>query len=107
MKNTYSFEGQDMISSSILRQIKKGTYIDIGSNHPIKNNDTYYFYKSGWEGIIIEPNKKFNSLYKKYRPKDCHKNFLIFIKKNYKFFFFKDNTLSTSDIKTIKRYKKK
>ena len=27
MKNTYSFEGQDMISSSILRQIKKGTYM--------------------------------------------------------------------------------
>ena len=46
-------------------------------------------------------------LYKKYRPKDCLHNFLIGIKKNYKFFFFKDNTLSTSDIKTIKRYKKK
>jgi len=46
MKKSYSFEGQDMIALSILRNVnKKGLYIDVGAGHPIQENDTYALYK--------------------------------------------------------------
>jgi hypothetical protein len=34
-KNSYSFEGSDLIISSLLRNVSKGIYIDVGANHPI------------------------------------------------------------------------
>ena len=78
MKKSYSFEGQDMIALSILRNVnKKGFYIDVGAGHPIQENDTYALYKKNWRGILVEPLLTYNSLYKKYRPGDFIFNNLI------------------------------
>ena len=35
---------------------KKGTYLDLGCFHPIRDNNTYLMYKSGWSGINIDLN---------------------------------------------------
>ena len=69
MSYSYSLEGQDRIILSILRKVKKGFYIDIGSNDPVVNNDTYLLYKKGWSGVLVEPYNRFNILYKKKGPK--------------------------------------
>lgn len=55
---SYSQYGEDLICSNIFQflKIQNPTYIDIGANHPIMGNNTYYFYKNGSRGILIEPN---------------------------------------------------
>jgi hypothetical protein len=51
-------------------QIPKPTYIDIGTNHPYKCNNTFYFYNRGSKGVCIEPDQQFAPLIKKYRKRD-------------------------------------
>lgn len=34
---------------------KSGTYIDIGSGRPVKGSNTFFFYRRGWRGILIDP----------------------------------------------------
>lgn len=45
-------------------------YVDIGANHPINDNNTYFFYRKKGHGIIIEPNKSLCEIANKERPSD-------------------------------------
>ena len=40
-KKYYSFSGVDIILEKIFKNHCKGIYIDVGCQHPIKNNNTY------------------------------------------------------------------
>ncbi len=53
---------------------QKGFYIDVGVNHPIKLSNTYLLYKSGWQGLTIEPIPFFYRLNQQFRPRDIHLN---------------------------------
>ena len=53
-KGYYSFSGVDIIIENIFRNQNNGFYIDVGCQHPIKNNNTYHLYKKGWVGINID-----------------------------------------------------
>ena len=55
-QTTYSQTGEDLILDILLKDKPKGFYIDIGGNHPKKFNNTFLFYKKGWDGINVEPN---------------------------------------------------
>ena len=44
-KNYYSFSGVDVIIENIFRNNNNGFYIDVGCQHPIKNNNTYHLHK--------------------------------------------------------------
>jgi len=33
----------------------KGFYLDIGSGDPVRGSNTYFLYKQGWTGILIDP----------------------------------------------------
>lgn len=69
-KNTYSFNSLDLLLMFIFKNKKKGFYIDIGCNHPIKYNNTYLFYKKGWSGINIDLDIKNINLFNFARPRD-------------------------------------
>ena len=53
-KNSYSLGGVDLLVNYLFRNKKLGVYIDVGCNHPIKNNNTYLLHKRGWSGINID-----------------------------------------------------
>ena len=53
-KKSYSLSSVDLIIDYLFKNIKKGVYIDVGCNHPIKFNNTYLLYKRGWSGINID-----------------------------------------------------
>ena len=65
-KKSYSLSNVDLIIDRIFKKKKKGFFIDVGCNHPIKHNNTYLLYKKGWTGINIdldlESIKQFNQL---------------------------------------------
>ena len=48
---------------------KKRIYFDIGANHPIQSNNTYFFEKKGWGGYAFEPNPELEKLWKKRKAK--------------------------------------
>lgn len=72
---SYSQVGEDKLIDflmSYFTEIDRNniTYVDIGMNHPIIDNNTYFFYKKNGKGLLIEPNKDFCEIASKKRPKD-------------------------------------
>ena len=69
-KKSYSLSNIDVVIDYIFKGIKKGIYIDIGCNHPIKHNNTYLLHKRGWRGINVDSDKTSIKLFNKYRKND-------------------------------------
>ena len=76
-KSSYSISNVDLIIDRIFSKIKKGIYVDIGCNHPIKYNNTYLLYKKGWNGINVDSDEKSISEFKRFRGDDHNVNSLI------------------------------
>jgi hypothetical protein len=55
---SFSQFGEDLILDSFFEKngIESGFYVEIGAFEPIYLSNTYYFYKKGWNGLLIEPN---------------------------------------------------
>jgi FkbM family methyltransferase len=65
---------EDYVLGYVFEGVRRGSYIDVGANHPLGSNVTALFYLRGWRGITIEPNPVFAPLYAKLRPEDTHLN---------------------------------
>ena len=50
----YSQFGEDSILEKYLEE-NKGFYLDIGSGDPVRGSNTFFLYKKGWSGILIDP----------------------------------------------------
>lgn len=60
---SYAQDKEDIILSDLLKDVKKGFYIDVGANSPDIYSVTKLFYEQGWCGVNIEPlPDKFNEL---------------------------------------------
>ena len=65
--------GQDKFVLNILNFKKNGYFIELGSNHPIKFNNTYLLEKKyNWKGIMVEYEDTYLDLYKIYRKNSLH-----------------------------------
>ena len=76
-KISYSFNAVDLIIDYIFKNKNNGFYLDVGSQHPISNNNTYLLFKRGWSGINIDLDKKNIDLFNMARPNDINLNFAI------------------------------
>ena len=47
-----------------------GTYVDIGSGHPIRGSNTYALYQRGWSGLLVDPLVGNVQLSERLRPRD-------------------------------------
>jgi len=64
---------QDKYVLTMLKNKTNGVFIEIGSNHPIKINNSYLLEsKYNWTGIMVEYDKKWLNSYKINRPKSIH-----------------------------------
>lgn len=72
ISNTYSQTGEDVIVAYLLSSlgIKKPTYLDLGTCHPIAANNTYLFYTQGSRGVCVEANPALLEEIKKVRAGD-------------------------------------
>lgn len=105
---SYSSYGEDSLFNGVLKRLSwimqknlfdQNTYIDIGSFHPVKDSNTYFLYKNGWAGTLVDPNNYFNVLVHELRPHDILYNCAVDIESGTKeFYMFGDmdssNTLS-------------
>ncbi len=108
-KISYSISNVDLIIDRIFSKNRKGVYIDLGCNHPIKYNNTYLLHKRGWEGINIDSDRKSIEEFKKLRKKDHNVNELVSSKKNkIKYYFYHERSaLNTVDPYIVRKRKAK
>ena len=108
-KSSYSISNVDLIIDRIFSKIKKGIYVDIGCNHPIKYNNTYLLYKKGWNGINVDSDEKSISEFKRFRRDDHNVNSLISgSRKKLNYYFYHDRSaLNTVDSKLARQRKTK
>jgi hypothetical protein len=51
---SYSQFGEDLEIRKWLPE-NQGFYIEIGSGYPISGSNSFYFYRLGWKGVVIDP----------------------------------------------------
>ena len=98
---SYSQASQDLFYMKALKYKNNGYFLEIGSNDPIKHNNTYLAEsRYGWKGIMVEYDTQFLQLYKEHRPNSIH---IIndATKIDYKDLFIKNNVQSTLDFLQI------
>ncbi len=69
---SYAQELEDVILWSVLKDVEKGFYIDVGANDPTHISVTKFFYDKGWNGINIEPLRSKCILLEEKRPRDIN-----------------------------------
>lgn len=75
-RRTFSQEGEDALAAKYLPE-KSGSYIDIGSGRPASGNNTYYFYRRGRRGILIDSLANNRRMSQKLRKSDTSYQILI------------------------------
>ena len=73
-KETYSQYCEDLSLKELLPILSPEDciYIEIGANQPTQISNTYLFYRKGFHGIVVEPNREMTSLFRRFRPRDIH-----------------------------------
>lgn len=70
VRGSYAQNYDDLILNNIFSHINKGIYLEIGAYHPTRLSNTYYFYKKGWKGYVVEPNPEVYNIFRQIRPRD-------------------------------------
>jgi len=98
----YSQNGEDLILNRLLKDQKKGFYIDIGAHHPIRFSNTHFFYKKGWNGINVDSMPGSMKLFELIRKRDINLETGIASKKGtLTYYQFNEPALNTFDIKEV------
>lgn len=75
-KGFYSQFGQDFFIENFFERAYgknyHGFFVDIGANHPIYINNSYFFEIKGWRGIAVDPLKTFVNDWKELRSTILH-----------------------------------
>ena len=69
---SFAQSGEDLIAHFIFHylQLPKVTYLDVGAHDPVAMNNTYFFYRSGFRGVLVEPNVEMCKKLRAVRPED-------------------------------------
>ena len=96
---------EDIVIEKILKKLKinkKGFYVDVGCNHPVRNNNTFLLHKKGWEGVNIDVNKFSIDLFNHARPKDVNIAALISNQKKFiELYYQKEFSVLNTTIKSL------
>ena len=109
-KRTNSQCGEDAIMAYVLANLAvpfdKCSYLDLGANHPIEGNNTYFFYTQGARGVLVEANPELIFDLKEKRPKDIVLNKCVSNETGLvsKFYVMSDDGLSTASQKSAEEF---
>lgn len=69
---SYASRAEDIIVDRIRKQIgiPQFSYLDVGSNDPVRGNMTYYFYLQGFRGVLVDPYPGIVKSTREFRPED-------------------------------------
>ncbi len=105
-KRSFAQAGEDVIAASLIKK-RKGIYVDFGAYHPKQFSNTYYFYKKGWRGVVIDPNQKMEAAFKRCRKRDVFVNLGVAGKKDImEYILFDEAACNTFSAEVAEEYKK-
>jgi FkbM family methyltransferase len=67
---SYGQNREDVVLRRALRDVRTGSYVDVGANDPRLYSLTRGFYDQGWSGITVEPVPHFAAAHRRDRPRD-------------------------------------
>ena len=67
---SYAQNLEDVVLWRALRDIERGTYVDVGAFDPVVDSVTWAFYRHGWRGALVEPVPWLASALRDRRPGD-------------------------------------
>jgi hypothetical protein len=73
-KGSFSQHGEEEFLARYFYGQRHGKYIDIGCSHPFRISNSYGLYRSGWDGIAVDPIPVFSKLFRMWRPRDTFLN---------------------------------
>lgn len=101
---SYSQNFEDYRLHRALSDIKNGAYIDIGAWEPQYHSVSYNFYKQGWRGLNVEPQKQSYEKLVALRPEDININKFVTTKNEpINFYNVLNSGLSSSDLHLIEQ----
>jgi FkbM family methyltransferase len=73
---SFAQSGEDLIANFIFDYLKivDISYLDVGAYDPVRINNTYYFYRKGFRGVLVEPNVTMCEKLRAVRPRDTTLN---------------------------------
>lgn len=105
--SSYSQAGEDAIVRFLFfdKKMNRITYLDIGTNIPDDNNNTYLFYQTGSRGVCVEADETMIKQIKKTRPEDTVLNYGVSIgdEQSADFYIFDVKGLNTFDKEEAER----
>lgn len=107
---SFSQFGEDLIINQALNIIREQniSYLDIGANHPYLLSNTYFFYRKGFSGTLVEPDPYLcKKLYNRKRDRilNCGVSFGESIE-SAKLYIMNARVLNTFSLKEAKRIEK-
>lgn len=69
---SYAQNGEDVVLQRAFGDQPKGFYIDVGACHPVEDSVTRHFYRKGWRGVNIEPDRALHAALAADRPEDIN-----------------------------------
>jgi len=98
-RTSYAQCGEDLILNHIFQALKieKPTYLDIGAHDPKYISNTYFFYKNGAGGVLVEPDHELCRKITKTRSRDICLNVGVSVdaRKEADFYIMNSRTLNT------------
>ena len=105
--HSYSQCSEDLVLDKLLKSKKKGFYVDVGAYDPYRFSNTMRFYRRGWRGINIEPDRGRWERFTLVRPRDINLNVGVGRKRGKLTFYRMDpQTISTFSKKQADEYLK-
>ena len=103
---SYSQTGEDSLISQYFED-ESFTYVDIGAGEPICGSNTYYFYRRGMRGILVDPLPANRILARVIRPRDVFIESLVGVGSGpRRFWEFEAYEYSTMDPEVADRLKR-
>jgi hypothetical protein len=72
-QRSYAQGGEDIAADFFFQYVGLSagvTYLDVGAYDPVKINNTYFFYRKGNRGVLVEPNVVMCDKLRRVRPRD-------------------------------------
>lgn len=107
-KIIFSQTGEEIVIQWILKDIKRGFYLDVGCHHPFKISNTFQLYLNGWRGIAIDANPTLIEKWKRKRKNDIPLVAAVSDEeKEVTFYEFKESEVNTMDESMLHEWKQK
>ncbi len=107
---SFSQSGEDSIIkyifSTLNKDIKNCTYLDLGANHAVHLSNTYSFYSKGARGVLLEANPELAQELTEQRPEDIVINKCLAEKsgESLDFYIMNGDGLSTTDYNAVQNF---